>query len=137
MVAVAHAETSPSQSSNAVFAAAHALVILADLIGWHDTRNATRASSPPLVSRRRASCDATLEQRFNRLSRLDAKLDALLKHAGIQFDPYRDVAPAVKDALRRGKKIEAIKHYRAATGADLREAKEFVEELQRRGGVST
>ena len=33
-----------------------------------------------------------LERRLNRLSRLDAKVDALLKDAGIHFDPFRDVA---------------------------------------------
>ena len=66
------------------------------------------------------------------LSRVEAKLDALMKHEGIRFDPYSDVPPPVVDALRRGKKIAAIKHYRGATGAGLKEAKEFVEELQRR-----
>jgi ribosomal protein L7/L12 len=66
------------------------------------------------------------------LSRLEAKLDALLKHQGIQFDPFSDCPPAVVDALRRGKKIDAIKAYRAATGAGLKEAKDYVEELQRR-----
>jgi len=65
-------------------------------------------------------------------SRLEAKLDALLKHAGIHFDPYADAPQTVIDALRRGKKIEAIKEYRTATGAGLQEAKDFVEELQRR-----
>ena len=82
---------------------------------------------------------ASLEQRFRAFSKidakLDAKLDALLKHAGISFDPYKEVPPAVAEALQRGKKIEAIKHYRAATGADLRQAKEFVEEVQRRSRV--
>ena len=34
---------------------------------------------------------ASLEQRLHGLSRLDAKLDALLKHAAIRFDPYQDV----------------------------------------------
>ena len=63
---------------------------------------------------------------------MEAKLDALMKHEGIRFDPYSDVPPPVVDALRRGKKIAAIKHYRGATGAGLKEAKEFVEELQRR-----
>jgi ribosomal protein L7/L12 len=38
----------------------------------------------------------------------------------------------VIDALRQGKKIDAIKAYRVATGAGLREAREYVEELQRR-----
>lgn len=66
------------------------------------------------------------------LSRLEAKLDALLKHEGIRFDPYADVPPAVLDALRQGRKIDAIKAYRAASGAGLREAKEHVEELERR-----
>jgi hypothetical protein len=66
------------------------------------------------------------------LSRLEAKLDTLLKHQGIQFDPYGDLPAPVLDALRRGKKIEAIKEYRAATGVDLKDAKDFVEEVQRR-----
>jgi ribosomal protein L7/L12 len=78
---------------------------------------------------------AALERRLDTLSRLDAKLDALLKHAGIRFDPYGDVPAAVSAALARGEKIEAIKHYRAATGSGLREAKEFVEEVQRRKGA--
>lgn len=66
------------------------------------------------------------------MSRLEAKVDALLKHEGIRFDPFANVPPPVLDALRRGKKIEAIKEYRQATGAGLKEAKEFVEEIQRR-----
>ena len=75
---------------------------------------------------------ASGQHRGYALSRLEAKLDALLKHQGIQFDPFSDCPPAVVDALRRGKKIDAIKAYRAATGAGLKEAKEYVEELQRR-----
>ena len=59
-----------------------------------------------------------LEDRLTMLSRLDAKVDALLKHSGIRFDPYQDVPPTVAAALARG--------------VDLKEAKEFVEELQRR-----
>jgi hypothetical protein len=69
------------------------------------------------------------------MSRLEGKLDALLKHEGVQFDPYADVAPAVLDALSRGKKIDAIKEYRAGTGAGLQDAKEYVEELQRRASL--
>jgi ribosomal protein L7/L12 len=69
------------------------------------------------------------------MSRLEGKLDALLKHEGVQFNPYADVAPAVLDALSRGKKINAIKEYRAATGAGLQEAKDYVEELQRRASL--
>ena len=79
-----------------------------------------------------------IENQLSGLSRLDAKIDALLKHSGIRFDPYADVPPAVVEALSRGEKIEAIKTYRQARGADLKEAKEFVEEIQRRAsGAAT
>jgi ribosomal protein L7/L12 len=75
---------------------------------------------------------ASVEQRRRALSRLEGKLDALLKHQGISFDPYVDTPPAVLEALRRGQTIEAIKEYRAATGAGLKEAKDYVDELRRR-----
>ena len=75
---------------------------------------------------------AFAERHVAGLSRLEAKIDALLKHQGVRFDPFADVPPSVIDALRRGNKIEAVKAYRAATAAGLREAKDYVEELQRR-----
>jgi ribosomal protein L7/L12 len=77
---------------------------------------------------------ALLERRVAAISRIDGKLDALLRHAGVQFDPYENVSADVADALRRGEKIEAIKRYRLATGAGLKDAKDFVEEVQRRSG---
>ena len=70
-----------------------------------------------------------------RLVATGRKLDALLKHHGIRFDPYGEVPQPVLDALRRGKKIEAIKEYRAATGAGLKEAKDYVEDVQRSGSA--
>jgi ribosomal protein L7/L12 len=75
---------------------------------------------------------ASLEQRLRSVSRVERKLDALLAQAGVTYDPYGAAPAPVIEALRRGKKIEAIKHYRAATGAGLREAKEYVDELERR-----
>jgi hypothetical protein len=63
---------------------------------------------------------------------MEGKLDALLKHHGVRFDPFADTPPPVRDALARGNKIEAIKEYRAATGVGLAEAKDYVEGLQRR-----
>lgn len=71
-------------------------------------------------------------QRLNRLSRLDAKVDALLKGAGIHFDPFRDVPADVRTALERGETIVAIKRFRESTGASLKEAKAFVDEVRRR-----
>ena len=46
-----------------------------------------------------------LERRLNRLSRVDAKLDALLKHAGVRFDEYQDVPADVREALDRGERF--------------------------------
>jgi len=86
------------------------------------------AAMPVLVVKRLAE----RERHLRTLSRLEAKLDALLKHHGIQFNPYADAPASVVDALRRGKKIEAIKAYRLATGSDLKDAKDYVDELERR-----
>jgi len=72
-----------------------------------------------------------LEKRLTTSLRLEAKLDALLKHAGIQFDLRGSLPQDAIQALERGNKIEAIKHYRAATGVGLKEAKDFIEEVQR------
>ena len=75
-----------------------------------------------------------MELRIAKLARVDAKLDLLLKHFGLEYDLYKNLPPAVVGALRRGKKIEAIKRYREATAAGLKEAKDFIEGAQRRGG---
>jgi ribosomal protein L7/L12 len=80
---------------------------------------------------------SALERRLNRLSRLDAKVDALLKHAGVQFDEFQDVPADVREALERGETILAIKRFRAATGVGLKEAKEFVDEIRRRKTVAS
>jgi ribosomal protein L7/L12 len=80
-----------------------------------------------------AQC-ASIKKRLAALTRMEAKVDLLLKQAGATYDPYADVPANVADALAQGKKILAIKHYREATGAGLKEAKDFVEEVQRRAG---
>ena len=73
-----------------------------------------------------------LEQRLSSISRIDAKLDILLKHSGLEYDPYKNLPAAVVEAVARGNKIEAIKRYREATAVGLKEAKDFIEEIQRR-----
>jgi ribosomal protein L7/L12 len=65
-----------------------------------------------------------------RMSHMEAKLDLLLKSAGVAYDPRATVPPGVWEAIRGSNKIEAIKLYCQATGAGIAEAKEFVEELQ-------
>jgi ribosomal protein L7/L12 len=74
----------------------------------------------------------SLERRLDRLSRVEAKLDALMTHSAVTFDPYRDVPAEVREALDRGETIEAIRRLRQATGVDLKSAKEVVDELKRR-----
>jgi hypothetical protein len=76
-----------------------------------------------------------IESRLAKLSSMDAKLDLLLKHAGLEYDPYKGLPPAVLEAMRNGNKIEAIKRYREFAGVGLKEAKDFIEDVQRRGGV--
>ena len=78
---------------------------------------------------------AGVEARLAAMSRIEAKIDLLLKQSHIEFDPYAHVAPEIAEAVRAGKKIKAIKLYREATGAGLRESKEFVEGVQRRAGL--
>ena len=69
-----------------------------------------------------------LERRLRGVARVEAKLDLLLDHEGLAFDPYKSVWPDIADALRRGQKIEAIKLYCLSSGVGLKEAKDFIEE---------
>jgi ribosomal protein L7/L12 len=75
---------------------------------------------------------AAMGQRFDRLYRLEANVDALLKHEGVTFDPFQNVPTDVRDALARGQTIDAIKRYRQASGVDLKDARDFIDELRRR-----
>ena len=80
---------------------------------------------------------AEVERRLNRLSRLDAKVDALLTHAGITFDEFHDLPADVREALERGDTILAIRRLREATGIGLKEAKDRVDEVRRRKAPTT
>ncbi|MGP0092035.1 MAG: hypothetical protein ACLPKB_19070 [Xanthobacteraceae bacterium] len=68
------------------------------------------------------------------MSRIDVKIDLLLKHAGVDHDPFRELPRDVADALQRGHTIQAIKPYREASGLRLKVAKDFIEDAQRRAG---
>jgi hypothetical protein len=73
-----------------------------------------------------------IRKRARRLSRLETKLDVLMKSAGI--DPYIGLPAQVVDAICRGEKTKAIRLYRSATGGSLKEATDFIEEILRRSG---
>ena len=64
------------------------------------------------------------------LRRLEAKVDLLLAHEGLTYDPAANLPPAVVEAIRRNDRIAAIRAYREATGADLSDAKDFVEGIR-------
>ena len=73
-----------------------------------------------------------LDRRLDRLSRIDAKIDALLKNGGVQFDVFADVPADVREAVERGETFLAVRRLRAANGMGLRDAKEFVDAVRRR-----
>ena len=58
---------------------------------------------------------------------LRRRVDAIAEHLGITADPC--CPPEVSDLAKSGRKIDAIKAYRKATGAGLAEAKGVVEKL--------
>jgi ribosomal protein L7/L12 len=66
-------------------------------------------------------------RQMRRLALVERKLDAVLDHLGVEVpEPHMERVAAL---LGQGKTIQAIKAYREATGADLREAKEAVDRL--------
>jgi ribosomal protein L7/L12 len=78
---------------------------------------------------RAAQQHASIAELIKSQRRTEAKIDLLLKQAGLTYDPRANVPPGVLEALQAGQKIEAIRQYRVATGVDLKTAKEFVESL--------
>jgi hypothetical protein len=62
-----------------------------------------------------------------RLDRLERKLDLILGHLGLEYKD--ELLDRVGDLVAQGRKIEAIKVYRQATGVGLKEAKDAVERL--------
>ncbi len=61
------------------------------------------------------------------LRRIERKLDLIM--ARLEIEDVRPELAEVTDLIGRGKRIAAIKAYREATGASLREAKDAVDEL--------
>jgi len=72
----------------------------------------------------------TERRQIRRLALVERKLDAVLEHLGVEVpEPHIEQVEAL---LVQGKAIQAIKAYREATGANLREAKEAVDRLSGR-----
>ena len=70
-------------------------------------------------------------QTINRLNstvtRLEKKLDCVLSHNSIEYNPFNNAPEELLASLRTGKKIEAIKLYRNFSGVGLKEAADEVE----------
>ena len=74
-------------------------------------------------------CLGGLERRLTSLIRgLEAKVDRIAANLGL--DAPATEPPEVRGLLQAGRKIEAIKVYREATGAGLAEAKQAVERIE-------
>jgi hypothetical protein len=113
------------------------LMLLAPLVPgvvpWWDRSSASGAAVPInladgliLVLVVLAYC--LLVQTNSSVVRLERKLDALLKHSGLDL-----AAAAAREAealVRAGRKAEAIKLYREYTGVGLAQAKAAIERLQ-------
>jgi ribosomal protein L7/L12 len=63
------------------------------------------------------------------IKRVEEKIDLLLRHAGITM-PIDPLTTQVQELLRTNQKIQAIKLYRQATGAGLKDAKEWIEAIE-------
>jgi hypothetical protein len=66
-----------------------------------------------------------LTDNTQRLLRIEAKLDAVLKHLGIQFDPREEIAKLANNH----DKIGAIRLHRSCFNSNLAAAKKEVEKL--------
>ncbi len=62
-----------------------------------------------------------------KLSQLEQKVDKILSHLGIGTES--PVPPEVGGLLQAGRRIEAIKVYRRATGVSVNEAEEVIDRL--------
>lgn len=63
-----------------------------------------------------------------RLERIERKLDQILEHLGLPLETaVSGLSPEVRQLADSGQMIEAIKRYRAETGAGLKEAKDAVD----------
>lgn len=76
-----------------------------------------------------------LQQVKRELRRVSGGLDSIREKLGI-VEPLK-MPPELQGLIQAGRKIEAIKVYREATGAGLAEAKEAVERMVDRGAPGT
>jgi hypothetical protein len=67
-----------------------------------------------------------LTENTQRLLRIEAKLDAIIEHLQLEFQPDQ----AIEELVKTGEKIAAIRLHRSFHGSGLVEAKEQVESMK-------
>lgn len=70
-----------------------------------------------------------LDSYRKRIRFLEVKVDALIKHTGIEFDDNTLIPVEVHKAVKAGQRLKAIRLYRKITGAGLKEASEVIDGL--------
>lgn len=66
-----------------------------------------------------------------RVATLEHQVALLMQTLKVHYrEPHSTASPELLDLIHRGRKIEAIKLYREATGAGLKAAKDFIESLE-------
>ena len=73
--------------------------------------------------------NAQLDSYRKRIRFLEVKVDALIKHNGIEFDDNTLVPVEVHKEVKAGQRLKAIRLYRKITGAGLKEASEVIDGL--------
>jgi ribosomal protein L7/L12 len=77
----------------------------------------------------------SIESNITRLRKdikhLNITLEKIAKQIGVLDSDKDDIDVQLKDLLKEGKKIEAIKKYRAVEGIGLKEAKEYIDVLSK------
>ena len=64
------------------------------------------------------------------VNRIQNQLNLIMKHLGIEEEKTKELNERIQVLLKEGKYIEAIRTFRGATGAGLKEAKEEVDRLR-------
>lgn len=82
--------------------------------------------------------DSREREILRRIRHLEQRMEQIAAHLGLP--PLTDavtqqLGPEFEQALLAGKKIQAIKIYRQATGVGLKEAKDAVEEIEGQRGL--
>jgi ribosomal protein L7/L12 len=74
-----------------------------------------------------------IESLSKSVSALEKKVDMIMNHLNLKYNDRGSASfeYEVRDLIRRGDKIEAIKRYREQTGVGLKEAKDAIENMER------